>query len=53
MLHIRKFLITLPMLIAFACLGVSEGIARHGAPMILGLLGFLVAASVGLAVVMG
>jgi 4-amino-4-deoxy-L-arabinose transferase-like glycosyltransferase len=42
-----------PMLIAFACLGVSEGIVRHGAPMMLGLVGLLVAASVGLAVVMG
>jgi 4-amino-4-deoxy-L-arabinose transferase-like glycosyltransferase len=42
-----------PMLIALACLSVSEGITRHGAPMTLGLLGLLVASSVGLALLMG
>ena len=42
-----------PMLIALACLSVSEGIARHGARLTLGLLSLLVASSVGLALVMG
>jgi len=42
-----------PMLIALACLSVSEGIARHGAPATLGLVGVLLASSVALALAMG
>jgi len=42
-----------PMLIAVACLSVSEGIARHGAPAALGLVGVLLASSVALALAMG
>jgi 4-amino-4-deoxy-L-arabinose transferase-like glycosyltransferase len=41
-----------PMLIAVACQGVYEGIARHGAALTVGAVGLLVASSIALALVM-